>query len=78
MTSATEHATEARELLFDVMATAYERINVMMTTGLTFENWTEILGAEQLTRGTLDQLTHRCKIIQKKERPSGSRMPRGG
>lgn len=66
MSSATLHATKVRGLLFDVMATAYERTNVMVTTHLPFENWTEILGSEQLTGGTLDRLTHRCKIIEKK------------
>jgi hypothetical protein len=29
------------ELLFDVIATAYERSSVMVTTNLPFENWTE-------------------------------------
>jgi DNA replication protein DnaC len=37
------------ELLFDVIATAYERSSVVLTTNLPFENWTEILGNERLT-----------------------------
>ena len=36
------------------------------TTNLPFENWTEVLGSERLTGATLDQLTHRCKIIEMK------------
>ena len=54
------------ELLFDVIATAYERSSIMVTTNLPFENWTEVLGSERLTGATLDRLTHRCKIIETK------------
>ena len=53
-------------MLFDVIATAYERTSVMVTTNLRFENWTEVLGSERLTGATLDRLTHRCKIIETK------------
>jgi DNA replication protein DnaC len=48
------------ELLFDVIATAYERSSLVVTTNLPFENWTEVLGSEQLTGAALDRLTHRC------------------
>ena len=52
------------ELLFDVIATAYERNSVLVTTNLPFENWTEVLGSERLTGALLDRLTHRCNIIE--------------
>jgi DNA replication protein DnaC len=52
------------ELLFDVIATAYERSSVILTTNLPFENWTEILGNERLTGAALDRLTHRCHILE--------------
>lgn len=52
------------ELLFDVIATAYERQSVILTTNLPFENWTEVLGNERLTGAALDRLTHRCHIIE--------------
>ncbi len=54
------------ELLFDVIATAYERNSVLVTTNLPFENWTEVLGNERLTGAALDRLTHRCHIIETK------------
>ena len=54
------------ELLFDVIATAYERNSVFVTTNLPFENWTEVLGNERLTGAALDRLTHRCHILETK------------
>ena len=54
------------ELLFDVIATAYERSSIILTTNLPFENWTEILGNERLTGAALDRLTHRCHILETK------------
>ncbi|HKA96573.1 MAG TPA: IS21-like element helper ATPase IstB [Streptosporangiaceae bacterium] len=52
------------ELLFDVIANAYERSSVILTTNLPFENWTEVLGNERLTGAALDRLTHRCHILE--------------
>jgi len=52
------------EMLFDVIATAYERSSVILTTNLPFENWTEVLGNERLTGAALDRLTHRCHILE--------------
>lgn len=58
-------ATKAgAELLFDVIALAYERQSVVVTTNLPFENWTEVLGSERLTGAALDRLTHRCHILE--------------
>ena len=54
------------ELRFEVIATAYERSSDMVTTNLSFENWTEVLGSERLIGAALDRLTHRCKIIETK------------
>lgn len=54
------------ELLFDVIATAYERNSLIVTTNLPFENWTEVLGNERLTGAALDRLTHRCHILETK------------
>lgn len=54
------------ELLFDVIATAYERNSVIVTTNLPFENWNEVLGSERLTGAALDRLTHRCHIVETK------------
>jgi DNA replication protein DnaC len=52
------------ELLFDVMSRAYERMSLIVTTNLPFEQWTEVLDNERLTGATLDRLTHRCHIVE--------------
>jgi DNA replication protein DnaC len=52
------------ELLFDVIANAYERQSIVLTTNLGFEHWTEVLGNERLTGAALDRLTHRATIIE--------------
>jgi DNA replication protein DnaC len=52
------------ELLFDVVSRAYERQSIILTTNLPFEQWTEVLGNEQLTGALLDRITHRVHIIE--------------
>jgi len=66
------------ELLFDVIAPAYERTSLILTTNLPFENWTEVLGSERLSGAALDRLTHRCHILETKGRklpPPGCQTP---
>jgi hypothetical protein len=48
------------ELLFEVISRAYERISLVVTTNLPFENWTD----ERLTGAMLDRLTHRVHILE--------------
>jgi DNA replication protein DnaC len=52
------------ELLFDVMSRAYEKMSLIVTTNLPFENWTEVLDNERLTAAALDRLTHRCHMVE--------------
>jgi DNA replication protein DnaC len=69
------------ELLFDVIATAYERNSVLVTTNPPFENWPEVLGNERLTGAVLYRLTHRCHILETKGesyRLKEARRRRGG
>jgi DNA replication protein DnaC len=52
------------ELLFEVISRAYERLSLIVTTNLPFEQWTEVMGSERLTGALLDRLTHRVHIIE--------------
>jgi hypothetical protein len=49
--------------LFDVISTAYERTNLIMTTNLPLGSWTEVLGSDRLAGATFDRLTRRCRIF---------------
>ena len=49
------------ELLFEVVSRAYERLSLIVTTTLPFEQWTRgPMGSEWLTGALLDRLTHQC------------------
>jgi len=52
------------ELLFEVVSRAYERLSLIVTTNLPFEQWTEVFGSERLTGALLDRLTHRVHILE--------------
>lgn len=52
------------ELLFEVVSRAYERVSLLVTTNLPFEQWVEIFGCERLTGALLDRLTHRVHILE--------------
>ena len=62
------------EQLFDVIATAYERYSLVVTTNVAFENWTEVLDSERLTGAALNRSTHRCHILETK----GQVLPAAG
>jgi DNA replication protein DnaC len=52
------------ELLFEVVSRAYERLSLIVTTNLPFEQWVEVCGSERLTGAMLDRLTHRVHILE--------------
>ena len=52
------------ELLFEIVSRAYERLSLIVTSNLPFEQWTEVMGSERLTGALLDRLTHRVHIIE--------------
>ena len=52
------------ELLFEVFSQRYERGSTMVTSNLSFQEWTEILGSERLTGALLDRLTHHVHILE--------------
>jgi DNA replication protein DnaC len=73
------------ELLFEIVSRAYERLSLIVTTNLPFEQWTEVMGSERLTGALLDRLTHRVHIIEAngesyrlKDARRRRRKPKGG
>ena len=52
------------EMLFEVFSQRYERGYILVTTNLTFDEWTEVFGSERLTGALLDHLTHHVHILE--------------
>lgn len=57
-------STLGAHLIFQFCSALYERVAMMVTTNLTFSDWTQVFGDETLTVALLDRLTHRAHIIE--------------
>jgi hypothetical protein len=52
------------ELLFEIFSQRHERGSTIVTSNLTFEEWTSVFGSQRLTGALLDRLTHHVHILE--------------
>jgi DNA replication protein DnaC len=52
------------QALFTFCSELYERVALMLTTNLSFADWTQVFGDERLTAALLDRLTHHAHIVE--------------
>lgn len=55
---------EGARLLYQVMASAYERQSVVITTNIEFSKWGAIFGDDKLAAAVIDRIVHHGRLVE--------------
>lgn len=56
--------SDAGPLLFELFSKLYEKTSLLITTHLTFDEWTALFGGAKSSKAIVDRVTHHCKILE--------------
>jgi DNA replication protein DnaC len=55
---------KASPLLFELFSNLYEKVSTIITTHLTFDEWSNIFGNLKATKAIIDRFTHHCLVLE--------------